>query len=48
MITALDVIKTVNECMDAGADDYIMKPFNTTLLNLRISFCLQSRKYVID
>lgn len=43
MITAIDEIKTVNECMEAGADDYIIKPFNTTLLKLRISSCLQSR-----
>lgn len=43
MITALEDVKTVNECIDAGADDYIMKPINTTLLKLRILSCLQSR-----
>lgn len=43
MITALEDVKTVNECIDAGADDYIMKPLNTTLLKLRIASCLQSR-----
>lgn len=43
MITALEDVETVNECIDAGADDYIMKPLNTTLLKLRIASCLQSR-----
>ena len=33
MITALDDMKTVNECMNASADDYIMKPFIATSLN---------------
>lgn len=42
MITAIDDVETVNECMESGADDYIMKPLNTVLLKLRISSCLQS------
>ncbi len=42
MITALEDVKTVNECIDAGANDYIMKPLNTTLLKLRIASCLIS------
>ena len=45
MITALDDTEIINECMEVGADDYILKPFNTTLLKLRISSCLQSRMY---
>ena len=44
MVTALDDIDTINECMEAGADDYIMKPLNTTLLKIRMSSCLQSRR----
>lgn len=40
MVTALDNMDTVNECMDAGADDYILKPLNTTLLKIRVSSCL--------
>jgi len=46
MITALEDVQTVDECIEAGADDYIMKPLNTTLLKLRIASCLQLRKCV--
>ena len=48
MITAMDDIETVNECMEAGADDYTTKPYNTALLKLRISSCLQSRNIYTD
>lgn len=44
MITAVDEEEAINECMSAGADDYILKPFNTVLLKLRITSCLQSRR----
>ena len=44
MVTALDDMDTINECMEVGADDYIMKPLNTTLLKIRMASCLQSRK----
>ncbi len=44
MITAIEDVKTVNECINAGADDYIMKPVNTSLLKFRIQSCLQSRR----
>lgn len=40
MLTAIDDIETIDECIVAGADDYILKPVNTTLLKLRISSCL--------
>ena len=45
MITALDDVNTVNECMDAGANDYLTKPLNTVLLKLRITSCLESQQY---
>lgn len=41
MVTALDDMETVNQCMHFGADDYILKPLNTELLKIRISSCLQ-------
>lgn len=40
MVTALDNMDTVNECMDHGADDYLTKPLNTELLKIRVSSCL--------
>lgn len=42
MISALDDMETVNKCMEQGADDYIVKPLNTILLNMRIESCLRS------
>jgi len=45
MTTAMDDIEVVNECMKAGADDYITKPLNTTLLKLRILSCLHSKSH---
>ena len=44
MLTAVDDNKIINECMEAGADDYIMKPFNSTLLKIRVSSCIRSRE----
>lgn len=45
MTTAVDDIEIINECMKAGADDYITKPLNTTLLKLRILSCLHSQHH---
>jgi adenylate cyclase len=32
MISAIDEIETVVRCIEAGAEDYLQKPFNTVLL----------------
>lgn len=40
MITAMDDMNTINECMQAGANDYILKPMNTQLIKIRIATCL--------
>jgi DNA-binding response OmpR family regulator len=42
MISALDDQETIERCMQAGAEDYITKPFNALLLKSRILSCLQS------
>jgi class 3 adenylate cyclase len=53
MVSALDTIENVAHCIEMGAEDYLLKPFNATLLNARISASLekksmrdQERRYV--
>jgi adenylate cyclase len=36
MISAIDEIETVVRCIEAGAEDYLQKPFNTVLLRARV------------
>ena len=40
MVTAKDDMNTINECMQAGANDYILKPLNTQLFKIRMASCL--------
>jgi putative nucleotidyltransferase with HDIG domain len=41
MCSADDSPKTIDKCLKAGADDYVLKPFNAALLNARIDSCLR-------
>ncbi|MEI8312091.1 MAG: PP2C family protein-serine/threonine phosphatase, partial [Verrucomicrobiota bacterium] len=43
MISALDEIESVVRCIEAGAEDYLPKPFNPTLLRARIGACLEKK-----
>lgn len=47
MISAIDEMETVVQCIKMGADDYLIKPFHFTLLKARISACLE-RKALLD
>lgn len=40
MLSADDRPETIDKCLKAGADDFIMKPFNAALLQSRIQSCL--------
>jgi class 3 adenylate cyclase len=44
MISAVDEIETVVRCIEAGAEDYLQKPFNTVLLRARIQACLEKKR----
>ncbi len=44
MISALDGIASVVSCIEAGAEDYLPKPFNPTLLRARIGACLEKKR----
>jgi len=43
MISALDELESVVRCIEAGAEDYLSKPFNPTLLRARIGACLEKK-----
>jgi sigma-B regulation protein RsbU (phosphoserine phosphatase) len=43
MISALDELESVIRCIEAGAEDYLPKPFNPTLLRARINACLEKK-----
>lgn len=41
MMSSLDEIDNVVQCIELGAEDYVAKPFNPVLLNSKISACLE-------
>jgi sigma-B regulation protein RsbU (phosphoserine phosphatase) len=43
MISAWDELDSVVRCIEAGAEDYLHKPFNPTLLEARIGACLDKK-----
>ena len=46
MISALDELSSVVKCVEAGAEDYLPKPYNATLLRARIGSCLQRKAWI--
>lgn len=44
MISAVDEIESVIRCIELGAEDYLPKPFNPTLLKARIGACLEKKR----
>ena len=47
MISALDEMESVVRCIEAGAEDYLPKPFDPVLLHARVSACLE-KKFLRD
>jgi len=45
MISALEELESVAHCIEMGAEDYLPKPSNPTLLKARIAACLE-RKHI--
>ena len=45
MISALDEIESVARCIEAGAEDYLPKPFNPILLRARIRATLEKNRW---
>jgi class 3 adenylate cyclase/CheY-like chemotaxis protein len=46
MISGLGDIEAVAGCIEAGADDYLPKPFNPVLLRARINAILEKKRWV--
>jgi len=44
MISALNEVQSVVRCIEAGAEDYLAKPFDPTLLKARIGACLEKKR----
>lgn len=44
VISAIDEIDDVVRCIDAGAEDYLTKPINTTLLHAKVHACLERKR----
>jgi signal transduction histidine kinase len=44
MISAVNEVQSVVRCIEAGADDYLTKPFNPTLLKARIGASLEKKR----
>ena len=46
MISALDETNSVVRCIQMGAEDYLMKPFDPVLLNARIEASIEKKRPV--
>jgi class 3 adenylate cyclase len=44
MISALDEIDSAVRCIEAGAEDYLAKPFDPVLLRARVNACLEKKR----
>ncbi len=44
MISAVDQVESVIRCIELGAEDYLPKPFNPTLLRARVGACLEKKR----
>lgn len=44
MISAVDEMDSIVRCIELGADDYLPKPFNPTLLRARVTSCFERFK----
>ena len=44
MISSMDDTDSIYRCIEAGADDYITKPFEKSILDARIESCMEKKK----
>jgi DNA-binding response OmpR family regulator len=44
VISAIDELESVVRCIEAGAEDYLFKPFNPVLLKARVTATLEKRR----
>ncbi len=44
IISTVDEIAMIADCIELGADDYLTKPFNKTILRARIGACIEKKR----
>jgi len=44
VISAIDDVESIVRCIERGADDYLIKPFNATMLQARLSASLEKKR----
>ena len=44
MLSSMDEVDSIYRCFELGADDYVTKPFDTTILNARIDSNIEKKK----
>jgi class 3 adenylate cyclase len=44
MISALDDVASIVRCIEAGAEDYLPKPFDPVLLKARVAACIEKKR----
>jgi sigma-B regulation protein RsbU (phosphoserine phosphatase) len=45
VVTALNEVESVVRCIELGAEDYLLKPFNPTILKARVTACLEKKRW---
>ena len=43
MLSSMDDKDSIYRCIELGADDYVTKPFDKTILEARISACIEKK-----
>ena len=46
MVSSLDDLEATVRCIELGAEDYLMKPFEPTLLTARLRACLEKKQFL--
>lgn len=44
ILSGVDDMERISSCLEKGADDYLVKPFNTALLQARVTGCLERKR----
>ena len=46
MVSSMDDID-IYRCIELGADDYVTKPYDKSILDIRITSCIEKSNFVI-
>ena len=48
IVTAIDVVNVADECIRRGANDYIAKPYDMTVIKQKIRHCLNMKPQLVN